>query len=145
MAPLALDAEGNLYGTTLTGGDVSNIVCDIQADGCGVVFRWTPSGGMSVLYTFTGYPVDAQDPFAGLVLDDQGNLFGTTAGGGPSNDGTVFKVTPTGVETVLHNFKDRKNGFQPRTGLVLDTNGNLYGTTLYGGTFGAGTVFKVVP
>jgi uncharacterized repeat protein (TIGR03803 family) len=145
MAPLALDAEGNLYGTTLTGGDVSNIVCDIQADGCGVVFRWTPSGGMSVLYTFAGYPVDAQDPFAGLVLDDQGNLFGTTAGGGPSNDGTVFKVTPTGVETVLHNFKDRKNGFQPRTGLVLDTNGNLYGTTLYGGTFGAGTVFKVVP
>ena len=139
MGPVVLDAEGDLYGTTLTGGDAKNIQCDIDADGCGVVFECTPSGGMAVLYTFTGDAGDGQSPRAGLVLDKQGNLFGTTSGGGSSNDGTVFKVTPTGVETVLHSFNSGADGFSPRASLLLDANGSLYGTTLYGGAFGDGT------
>jgi len=144
MAPMILDAKGNLYGTTWTGGDVKNIRCTIQANGCGVVFELTEKGELAVLYTFTGDPVDGQAPRAGLVLDQQGNLFGTTSGGGPSNCGTVFKVTPTGVETVLHAFSGGPDGFSPQASLVLDANGHLYGTTIYGGAFGAGTVFKVV-
>jgi uncharacterized repeat protein (TIGR03803 family) len=80
-----------------------------------------------------------------LILDKEGNLFGTTAGGGPSDNGTVFELTPTGGETLLHNFHGKADGFQPRTGLTLDTNGDLYGATLYGGAFGDGTVFRVVP
>jgi uncharacterized repeat protein (TIGR03803 family) len=145
IGSMLLDPKGNLYGTTWTGGDSKNIKCDIQADGCGVVFKWTPNGGMSVLYTFTGYSADGQHPLAGLVLDKQGNLFGTTSEGGPSNDGTVFKVTPTGMETVLHNFSGGADGFSPRANLFLGANGNIYGTTLYGGAFGAGTLFKIVP
>ena len=109
-----------------------------------MVFELTEKGELAVLYTFTGDPVDGQAPHAGLVLDQQGNLFGTTSGGGPSNCGTVFKVTPTGVETVLHAFSGGPDGFSPLASLVLDANGHLYGTTIYGGAFGAGTVFKVV-
>ena len=145
MGSMVLDAKGGLYGTTLMGGNTKNIDCDIQASGCGVVFGWTKSGGMAVLYTFSGYPVDGQNPRAELIFDKQGNLFGTTSGGGPSNDGTVFKLTPTGVETVLHSFSGGADGISPRASLLLDVHGNLYGTTLYGGAFGAGTLFKVVP
>jgi uncharacterized repeat protein (TIGR03803 family) len=145
MAPLVLDGEGNLYGTTWTGGDAKNVLCTIQANGCGVVFELTAKDELAVLYTFTGGPVDGQGPFAGLVLDQEGSLFGSTAAGGPSNHGTVFTVSATGVETVLHNFSGAQDGFSPRTSLVLDAKGHLYGTTLNGGAFGAGTVFEVVP
>jgi uncharacterized repeat protein (TIGR03803 family) len=145
MSPVILDGKGNLYGATWTGGDAKNIRCTIQANGCGVVFELTAKGELVVLYTFMGDPVDGQAPFAGLVLDQVGNLFGTTAWGGPSNNGTVFKVSPTSVETVLHNFSSGRDGFGPRVSLVLDAKGHLYGTTIYGGAFGAGTVFKVVP
>jgi uncharacterized repeat protein (TIGR03803 family) len=145
IGPLVLDAEGNLYGVTSTGGDSKNIECSVQADGCGVVFELTEKAELTVLYTFTGYPADGQHPLAGLVSDKQGNLFGTTSGGGPSNDGTVFEVSPTGVETVLHNFSGGADGFNPRASLLLDAKGNLYGTTIYGGAYGDGTVFKVVP
>jgi len=144
VGPVVLDAKGDLYGTTLTGGNSKNIYCDVQASGCGVVFEWTRSGGMAVLYTFTGYPVDGQNPRAGLVFDKPGNLFGTTSAGGPSNYGTVFELTPSGLETVLHSFRGN-DGSSPRAPLLLDVHGNLYGTTLYGGAFGAGTLFKVVP
>jgi uncharacterized repeat protein (TIGR03803 family) len=145
MAPVILDGKGNIYGTTWTGGDAKNIRCTIQANGCGVVFEFTAKDKLAVLYTFLGDPVDGEGPFAGLVLDQEGELFGTTAGGGPSNNGTVFKVSPTGVETVLHNFSGGRDGFSPRVSLVLNAQGHLYGTTLYGGAFGAGTVFRVVP
>jgi uncharacterized repeat protein (TIGR03803 family) len=145
MGSVVLDSKGTVYGTTWTGGDAKNIRCTIQASGCGVVFEWKPNVGMAVLYTFTGDPKDGQAPRAGLVLDTQGNLFGTTSGGGPYNDGTVFKVTPAGVETVLHSFHGGTDGLTPRASLLLDAAGNLYGTTLYGGAFGDGTLFKVIP
>jgi uncharacterized repeat protein (TIGR03803 family) len=145
MAPLVRDGKGNLYGTTSTGGDVSNIACTIDESGCGVIFELTEKGVLRTLYTFTGYPSDGQHPIAGVVRDKQGNLYGTTDWGGPSNDGTVFKVTPSGLETVLHNFTGGTDGLNPHGGLVLDTKGNLYGTALYGGTFGDGVLFKVIP
>ena len=145
MAPLVRDGTGNLYGTTSTGGYVGNIACSIQENGCGVVFELTRKGVLLTLYSFTGYPLDGQHPIAGLIRDKQGNLYGTTDWGGPSNDGTAFKLTPGGVETVLHSFIGGRDGLNPHGSLVLDAKGNLYGTALYGGAFGDGVLFKVIP
>ncbi|MGA8442775.1 MAG: choice-of-anchor tandem repeat GloVer-containing protein [Candidatus Sulfotelmatobacter sp.] len=145
MAPVILDAKGNLYGTTSTGGDVSNIDCMIQGNGCGIVFELTEKGVLRTLYSFTGYPTDGQHPLAGVIRDKQGNLYGTTDGGGPSNDGTVFKITPSGEETVLNSFVKGSDGVNPHGSLILDAKGNLYGTALYGGAFGDGVLFKVIP
>src|SRR5271157_4984795 len=96
----------------------------------------------SVLYTFTGSP-DGAFPVAGLVRDAQGNLYGTTQGGGARGAGTVFKVDTTGKETVLYSFTGGADGAYPGAGLLRDAQGNLYGTTVYGGdlacTNGCGT------
>ncbi len=96
----------------------------------------------SVVYTFAG--PDGAGP-GGLVLDTQGNLYGTTLYGGTSNDGTVFKLDKTGKETVLHSFSETPDGAFPGPGgpLVLDTQGNLFGNTHSGGVSGNGTVFEV--
>jgi uncharacterized repeat protein (TIGR03803 family) len=131
---LALDAQGNLYGTTPSGG----------AYGFGTVFKVDTTGAEIVLYSFTGTGGDAENPHAGLVLDAQGNLYGTTPDGGAFADGTVFKVDPNGTETVLYSFTGAGgDGASPSSSLVLDTLGNLYGTTLMGGSDNKGTVFKV--
>lgn len=145
IAPLLRDRKGNLYGTTAIGGDTKNLFCDVQSPGCGVVFEFTRRGELVTLYTFLGYPGDGQTPATGLVLDKEGNLYGTTARGGPANDGTVFKLTRTGEETVLHNFMGGPDGLNPRSNLVLDRKGDLYGTSYWGGSFGVGTLFKVTP
>lgn len=97
-----------------------------------------------VLYSFTG-GADGAYPMAGLVQDAQGNLYGTTNGGGAYGAGTVFKIDPTGKESVVYTFKGSPDGANPWAGVVLDSQGNLYGTTWGGGTSGAGTVFKVDP
>ena len=94
MAAVTLDGKGNLYGTTWTGGDAKNIRCTIQANGCGVVFELTAKDELAVLYTFLGDPVDGEGPFAGLVLDQEGNLFGTTAGGGPGKQRNSLQGEP---------------------------------------------------
>jgi len=114
---LVADAAGNLYGTTEKGGS------DVCADGCGTIFKVTPDGQESVLYSFDGET--GWDPKAGVTMDAQGNLYGTTYSGGTSNRGTVFKLTPDGQESVLHNFVADGHPF---TGVVLDEAGNLYGT-----------------
>jgi len=104
----------------------------------------------SVLYTFTGTTTGFH-PVAGLVPDEQGNLYGTTYQGGNVGDcgglgcGTVFKVTPGGAETVLHTFTGAPDGATPTAGLILDKEGNLYGTTQDGGASCCGTVFQVTP
>src|SRR5580700_6846803 len=106
----------------------------------------------TLLYTFTG-AADGGSPEAGLVLDNEGNLYGTTTAGGsgvfdcPTGCGTVFKVDTAGNETVLHNFGETStDGEFPFYGyLVRDGAGNLYGTADYGGTHGSGTIFRVSP
>jgi uncharacterized repeat protein (TIGR03803 family) len=80
-----------------------------------------------------------------LVRDKAGNLYGTTLIGGSSGSGTVFKVDTTGKETVLHSFTNAPDGASPYAGLVMDKAGNLYGTTLIGGSSGYGTAFKLIP
>ncbi len=132
-AGLVEDSEGNLYGTTVAGG----------ANGVGAVFKLSSTGEESVLYSFKGGS-DGENPVAPLILDERGNLYGTTQFGGihvrPYGAcgqyacGTVFKVSTTGEETVLHRFNGNHGG-NPTTGLVRDTEGNLYGT--------AGIIFKL--
>jgi uncharacterized repeat protein (TIGR03803 family) len=128
---LIRDAQGNLYGTTEVGG----------AYGIGTVFAVTRAGVETVLHSFTG--PDGGYPIAGLIQDAQGNFYGTTDGGGANNKGTVFKLTPSGTETVLYSFTGGADGWNPYSGLVQDANGTLYGTTVYGGANGDGTVYKV--
>src|SRR5712692_8434009 len=94
----------------------------------------------TVLHGFTNSP-DGASPFAGLLRDATGNLYGTTSSGGVFGSGTVFKLDPSGNETVLHNFTGGGDGGRPIAGLIMDTAGNLYGTTGFGGASNAGTVF----
>lgn len=135
-AGLVLDQKGNLYGTASRGG----------TNDAGVVFRiFHNATGWheQVLYSFTGL-ADGGSPFAGVIRDAAGNLYGTTKLGGDTNRGTVFELThgPTGwTEKVLHSF-GRAAGF-PLGKLVFDTAGNLYGTTRSGGTARSGTVFRL--
>jgi uncharacterized repeat protein (TIGR03803 family) len=103
------------------------------------------AGKFRVLHSFAGYPTDGANPFAGLVRDASGNLYGTTQGGGAFKVGVVFKLDTSGVLTVLHSFGAGSDGANPFAALVLDTSGNLYGTTGNGGAFGYGTVFKLTP
>jgi uncharacterized repeat protein (TIGR03803 family) len=181
LAGLVRDAQGNLYGTTSSGG----------AYGFGTVFEMSPSG-MTTLHSFAGHTIDGANPAAGLVRDCCGNLYGTTVQGGdgfgtvfridkngnetvlrsftggwdgeypncligvgegifygttagakPHSYGTVFKVDSTGKETVLYRFKGAPDAQFPTGCLAIDSAGNLYGTTSEGGVNGAGTVFKL--
>jgi uncharacterized repeat protein (TIGR03803 family) len=141
---LIMDPQGNLYGTTAEGG---NPAC---LHGCGTVFKLDPAGNETVLYSFTGTGMDGSFPSATLVRDLQGNLYGTTQIGGTLGFGTVFKVGPTGAETILYSFTRAADGGGPVFGaLIMDDQGNLYGTTAEGGDLacnggrGCGTVFKV--
>jgi uncharacterized repeat protein (TIGR03803 family) len=130
------DSDGNLYGTTTSGGGAS---------GAGVVFKVDRSGHETVLYTFTG-GADGDNPYAAVVRDSAGNLFGTAAFGGTSGLGVVFKVDTSGNETVLHTFKRGLYGDQPYlAGVILDSIGNLYGTTSFNGAGGHGAVYKLDP
>jgi uncharacterized repeat protein (TIGR03803 family) len=143
-ARLRFDAAGNLYGTTLQGGNV-NSTC---TSGCGTIFKLTPgSSGYTetVLYAFQG-GADGASPYDGLTLDAAGNLYGTTYAGG-TGSGTIFKLTPGSsgwTETVLHAFKGGYDGKSPYGDVILDAAGNLYGTTFQGGQ-GYGVVFQVAP
>jgi uncharacterized repeat protein (TIGR03803 family) len=121
---LVRDAAGNLYGTTISGG--VGTCADGDLSGCGVVFRVTPAGKETVLYSFTG-GADGAAPQRGLLLDAKGNLYGTTASGGTYGFGTVFKVDQNGNETVLYSFTGGADGGNPYSGLVRDAQGNLYG------------------
>jgi len=142
-AGLVMDASGNLYGTTVGGGNPYGTFY-------GTVFELYYVDGFRnvyTLYTFTGGS-DGNAPYGGLVFDAAGNLYGTTAQGGEGN-GVVFELSPvTGggwSETVIHNFDGRK-GAEPYSTLVFDAAGNLYGTTTYGGgENGHGTVFELMP
>ena len=141
---LISDSAGNLYGTTTEGG----------AHNVGTVFELSPQAAPAtqwtenVIYTFLPSPDDGQKPFAGLVMDAAGNLFGTTLFGGRGGDGTVFELTPNNdgswTESILHEFKG-PDGYGPMSTLALDSAGNLYGTTGSGGARSEGTVFELSP
>src|ERR1039457_4779264 len=135
VAGLVQATNGNLYGTTLAGGGATN---------GGTVFEITPSGRLTTLYTFCSQSgcTDGSNPLAGLVEATNGDLYGTTTGGGASDLGTVFKIPPSGTLTTLHSF-DRTDGSAPGTVLVQGTDGNFYGTTYGGGAHGDGTIFEM--
>ena len=136
---LARDSSGNLYGTTNQGG-IYDQFCLL---GCGTVFKLGPSGKETVLYRFTGTGGDGVYVSQGLVRDPAGNLFGTTIQGGAQGGGVVFKVDPTGKETILYSFTGSTDGGNPYGGLVRDAKGNLYGTASSGGSSFNGNVFRV--
>jgi uncharacterized repeat protein (TIGR03803 family) len=140
LAGLVMDGSGHLFGTTYYGG-VRNRMCH---QGCGIVFEIDGAGNMKTLHRFGGGP-DGALPAGVLVLDQQGNLYGTTQIGGVGRSGTVFKVDKYGVEKVLYSFTGFPDGFGPEAGLIIDSEGNLYGTTLAGGSNNAGSVFKLEP
>jgi uncharacterized repeat protein (TIGR03803 family) len=133
-AGLIADANGNLYGTTYQGG----------ANSEGTVFELTSStGALTTLATCDG-PNGAY-PYAGLIADASGDLYGTTYGDSTDNQGTVFELNPaTGVLNTLVEFNGA-DGASPSAGLVMDAGGNLYGTTTYGGSNNAGTIFELSP
>jgi uncharacterized repeat protein (TIGR03803 family) len=142
---LISDGVGNFYGTTTLGG----LPCPSNSRGCGTVFELSPDGNRgwneTVLYTFTGSPDGAVPEFAPVIFE-AGNLYGTTSDGGAFSRGAVFELSPVGsnwAETVLYSFTGGAAGSHPEAGLIMDSAGNLYGTT---STYqDSGNVFELSP
>jgi uncharacterized repeat protein (TIGR03803 family) len=135
---VTLGTDGNFYGTTYEGGSVT----------AGAVFKATPGGSATTLYSFTGGS-DGAYPYAPPVEGNDGNFYGTTTEGGNtvkcgSGCGTIYKITPAGALTTLYQF-DITHGYAPYGPLVLGTDGNFYGTTTFGTTANAGVIFKITP
>jgi len=139
-----LDKAGNMYGTTAAGGASGATLL-----GLGTLFKVDAAGHESVVYTFTG-GTDGANPYAHLLVDASGNLYGTASAGGCCGQGTVFEFSD-GVLTALYGFSapdsngENADGQYPMGGLIRDSAGNLYGTTVQAGTYGWGTVFEVQP
>lgn len=143
---LVMDAAGNLYGTTVEGGAI----------GSGTVFKLTPSGSgwtETVLYSFTSGP-DGGQPYNGVTLDAEGNLYGTAVVGGSGGTcvedgcGVVYKLTNSGgswTQSVIYNFTGGEDGYGPGAGLTFDDAGNLYGMTPTGGAYGLGVIYQLRP
>lgn len=151
-AGLVQATDGNLYGITIYGGGNDGFGYCFDY-GCGTVFKITPTGTLTKLYSFCASLTDCSDgalPAAGLVQGTDGNFYGTSSAGGATTarGGTVFKITPTGTRTTLYSFCPQSpctDGYSP-LGLVQATDGNFYGTTYYGGaSYYDGTVFKITP
>jgi uncharacterized repeat protein (TIGR03803 family) len=150
LGTLLQGTDGNLYGTTVFGGNV----CGGPA-GCGTIFKMTPSGALTTLYEFCALPgcTDGFGPVGTLIEGTNGDFYGVTGCGGTiifcsDYSGTVFKITPEGVLTTLYSFCALANcadGEAPFAGLVQGRNGNFYGTTSLGGAYGQGTVFEITP
>lgn len=142
-ADVIYDGKGNLYGTTSGGGSHSSAsnTC------CGTIWKYTISTGtLTTLASFDGdtVPADGIDPTGGVILDANGNLFGTTNQGGTFSDGIVYEYSSTGVMSTLATFSG-PNGQFPNGNLVFDSAGNLWGITEQGGNPGYGTVYKLTP
>jgi len=150
---LVIDAAGNLYGTAQSAGNNSAPLC-VKLRGCGTVFRLSPgiAWKFTTLLEFNG--TRGAFPYAGVILDAAGNLYGTTFEGGSCNRnsygcGTVFELTPTPrgpwKQTVLHVFKGFSDGEEPFTNLTFDSTGNLFGTSFGGSSLSRGAVFELNP
>jgi uncharacterized repeat protein (TIGR03803 family) len=142
MSSLVFDTAGNLYGTTLGGG----------SEDSGTVFELVSKAGggwgEKILHSFSNNGTDGSGPFAGLIFDASGNLYGTTANGGAYGCGIVFELSPqTGggwTESIVHSFANNTtDGCSPQAGLVIDRFGTFYGTTNVGGTYGYGTMYNL--
>jgi len=132
LAGLILGSDGNYYGTASGGGSAND----------GTVFMITPAGVETVVYSFAGGS-DGASPVAKLLLASDGNFYGTTLSGGTSNAGTIFRLTPQGVESVLYSFTGGSDGEHPQGDLVQGSDGALYGTTANGGASINGVVFRL--
>jgi len=152
-AGLVQGSDGNFYGTTYNGGTIYNGVNPNCPGGCGTVFKITPAGTLTTLYSFCSQLncADGEHPESALVQGSDGNFYGTTSVGGANGDwGTVFKITSSGMLSTLYSFCSQPHctdGAQPLAGLLQASDGNFYGTTLGGGVPGqggqGGTVFKI--
>ncbi len=131
---LVQGTDGNFYGTTGNGG----------ASDAGTVFKITPGGTLTTIYSFSLSGADGAIPLAGLVEGTDGNFYGTTYSGGASASGTIFQITKAGILTTLHSFTG-SDGEYPRAALMQGTDGNFYGTTSAGGPGGGGVVFRLTP
>jgi len=146
---LTRDAAGNLYGTTEAGGGITGGPCALS--GCGTVFKISTAGKETILHAFTG-KADGNIVNSRLVLDASGNIYGTAAGGGIVTGacitqglhgcGVLFRLSKTGKDTILHSFTDGADGATPAGNLITDANGNLFGCTSVGGSFGKGTIYE---
>jgi len=142
-AGLFSDQSGNYYGATIAGGQYNG----------GIVFDLVSSGGNWTFNTIDNFDLTPfQGPRATLTMDAAGNLYGTTYGGGDLGRGSVFKLAPSGgnwVLTTLYSFTDKDDGGYPSSSVTIDANGNLYGTTYYGGngqcSFGCGVTWEITP
>jgi uncharacterized repeat protein (TIGR03803 family) len=162
---LVRDLDGDLYGATLNGGHLCYIIPMMAPEPstliyCGTVFKIGPTGKEALLHVFDG--ADGAVPNGDLVLDSAGNLYGTTSLGGTGNCyelgtgldsspvdvgcGTIFKIDSTGKEVVEYSFQNNQSdGTFPHAGLMLGSDGNLYGTTSSAGAAGYGTIFRFTP
>jgi uncharacterized repeat protein (TIGR03803 family) len=138
LGSLVIGKDGNFYGTTF------GIVSDPWATKHGTVFSITPSGKLTTLYRFCKQTncADGAAPTSGLVEGTDGNFYGTTTMGGANDDGTIFKITPQGVLTVLHSFSG-SDGSNPVGGLIQASNHVFYGSTPAGGSDNDGTIFSL--
>jgi uncharacterized repeat protein (TIGR03803 family) len=158
VAGLLQGPDGNFYGVASGGGSSGTDFCQpiTGVFGCGTIFKLTPSGHFTLLYSFCGgygcgsYPPDGADPRGRLALGPDGNLYGTTQQGGEYNggynSGTIFRISLSGAYQIMHTFSGGSgtgDGSGPAAGLTLASDGNFYGTTQFGGTSGNGTIFKM--
>jgi uncharacterized repeat protein (TIGR03803 family) len=141
-----IGVDGNLYGTT---GDGGTRATGCGQGGCGTVYKLTLGGKLTTLYKFKG-PGDGCQAYSGLTTDRSGNLYGVTNGCGGDNSGTVYKIDPSGNETILHTFTEGADGSGPVAPPTIDKDGTLYGDTEFGGggegcngTVGCGIIYKI--
>jgi uncharacterized repeat protein (TIGR03803 family) len=133
-------ANGSFYGVTAYGTESSN--------GCGSIFKMSTQGVFTTLYGFSNTSTEGCGPIDGLVQTPNGDIYGTTVGGGTANDGTIFKMTAENTLTSLYSFCIESNcadGSEPDAGMILGTDGNFYGTTVYGGANNQGEIFQITP
>jgi len=138
-----MDDRGNFYGTAENGGGSG---CN-GGRGCGTVWRLNKNRSLTVLYSFAGGTTDGCYPLGIPIMDTKGNLYGTAEECGSHNVGIIWEVNQEGTETILHNFagtgRGSNDGGFPTSGVIMDRDGNLYGTTPYGGTDNLGTVYRL--
>jgi len=135
---LTLDAQGDMYGTTDSGGDLN---CSPNYGGCGTVFKLS-QGHNRVLHRFAGYPTDGETPESPVIVDGLGNVYGSTSVGGSEFDGTLFRISAGGMEHV-YSFTGSFTANEPIGPMLRDNHGNVYGASLGGGFYLCGTIFEI--